>query len=135
MDQTFIFLSPSRVDRRCSGGGTSDVLDGFNHPLWSRPCDVSTQDAFYCSSGKVEVKSVRYWNKAELYILKTFLNNIVSFDINLVNLEQVSFIEWDQDQKYNTEIKDSIILFWVCHFHTCLKKGCLLRDQQNKTDL
>lgn len=37
MDQTFIFLSPSRVDRRCSGGGTSDVLGGFNHPLWSRP--------------------------------------------------------------------------------------------------
>lgn len=56
-------------------------------------CDVSTQDASYCSSGKVEVRSVRYGNKAELYILKTFLNNIVSFDINLVNLEQVSFIE------------------------------------------
>lgn len=32
MDQTFTFLSPSRVDRRCSGGGTSDVLGGFNHP-------------------------------------------------------------------------------------------------------
>lgn len=42
----------------------------------------------------------------------------------------------NEDQKYNKEIKDSKrFILCVSFSYMCLKKGCLLRDQQNKTDL
>ncbi len=55
--------SPHRY-RWCSVDGTNDVVSGFNHPLQSPPvlgctqtmpiCNISSQDAFYCFSVKVD---------------------------------------------------------------------------------